>query len=112
MPVRCIHGWIFRPTFGGEGLTGSFVTELLLALEHDAKNLVERIVTEVAGETPDVELTCAAAEGPPAQVLLEAAADAYGGFAGLLLGSVSKQCARHAPCPVVIVRGRQEKGLL
>lgn len=52
------------------------------------------------------------AEGPPAHVLLDTAKDAEllvvgsrgrGGFAGLMLGSVSQHCAHHARCPVVIV---------
>jgi nucleotide-binding universal stress UspA family protein len=53
-----------------------------------------------------------AVEGPAAKSLLAAAASAEllvvgsrgrRGFRGLLLGSVSQQCACHAPCPVVIV---------
>jgi nucleotide-binding universal stress UspA family protein len=57
-------------------------------------------------------------EGQAAKVLVEEARDAdllvvgsrgLGGFSGLLLGSVSQQCAHYARCPVVIVRGRGEE---
>ena len=52
--------------------------------------------------------------GHPAARLLEIADDAElivvghrgGGFPGLPLGSVSRRVATHAPCPVVVVRGR------
>jgi nucleotide-binding universal stress UspA family protein len=69
--------------------------------------VVERVDTE------GVDVRRAVVEGSAAQSLLEAAEDAdllvvgsrgHGGFAGLLLGSVSQQCAQHALCPVVIVR--------
>ncbi len=52
-------------------------------------------------------------EGHAAQVLVSASAGAdmlvvgsrgFGGFDGLLLGSVSGHCAAHAPCSVVIIR--------
>jgi nucleotide-binding universal stress UspA family protein len=51
-------------------------------------------------------------EGAPAKVLVELGRDAdllvvgtrgRGGFAGLLLGSVSQRCVERSPCPVVVV---------
>ncbi|WIB34361.1 universal stress protein [Curtobacterium sp. MCSS17_005] len=61
----------------------------------------------------DVQITSEMVEGPAAAVLLEASQDAaflvlgnrgLGGFKGLLVGSVSQECAQHAACSVIIHR--------
>jgi len=77
---------------------------------------LESIVAKVEREMPeaaDVPIERVVVAGHPAEMLLDAASGAEllvvgsrgrGGFAGLLLGSVSQTCAHHANCPVVIVR--------
>jgi nucleotide-binding universal stress UspA family protein len=83
----------------------------------DARRLLEQTVGDVLGDDPGVEIGVEVAEGHAAPVLVEAARGAallvvgnrgHGGFAGMLLGSVSEHCVRHAPCPVTVVRGGGE----
>ena len=71
-------------------------------------SLLQAHARELAG----VEVERSAVHGAAAPVLLEAARGAaalvvgtrgHGGFVGLLLGSVTQQCAHHASCPFVIV---------
>jgi nucleotide-binding universal stress UspA family protein len=66
-----------------------------------------------AGSALDgLEVTRTVREGSAAKVLIEASEGAdllvvgtrgHGGFVGMLLGSVSAQCAHHSRCPLVIV---------
>jgi nucleotide-binding universal stress UspA family protein len=111
--LRAVNAWLY-PQIGGRGYIPSELLDPEL-LRKTAQERLDGLVDEVVGESPGVELERVVREGPAAQVLVEAAEQAellvvgsrgHGGFAGLLLGSVSQQCAHHAPCPVVIVRGR------
>lgn len=57
-------------------------------------------VTPVVRQGQAADVLCAEAIGAD---LLVVGSRGLGGFRGLLLGSVSNQCASHAPCPVVII---------
>jgi nucleotide-binding universal stress UspA family protein len=77
-----------------------------------AENLVQ-VIKEVLGEDPPVLVQPRIKPGNPAEVLIEESEDAAllvvgtrgrGGFAGLVLGSVSQHVAAYAKCPVTVVR--------
>jgi nucleotide-binding universal stress UspA family protein len=81
-------------------------------LEQSANAIAEKALADLAEDMAGLDVEHVAVEGQPAQVLVDEAEDAellvvgsrgHGGFTGLLLGSVSQQCAHHARCPVVIV---------
>jgi nucleotide-binding universal stress UspA family protein len=76
-----------------------------------ARAQVEQILDRL-GETRPPRIALDAISGSPAEELLRSAVDAdllvvgsrgSGGFARLVMGSVSSQVAHHAQCPVVIV---------
>jgi nucleotide-binding universal stress UspA family protein len=80
----------------------------------DAQQFVAKVVDEVIGSVVSVDVAPIAVEDEPARALVDASRDAdllvvgsHGhGLSGLLLGSVSLECAQHAACPVVIFRDR------
>jgi len=78
-----------------------------------AQEALDRLVEEILPQRAKDRVHARVIRGDAAAVLIEAARDAdllvvgsrgRNEFAELLLGSVSDHCARHAGCPVVIVR--------
>jgi nucleotide-binding universal stress UspA family protein len=121
--LRAVHAWAadYGPGYlgggyasmgGGYGYPGADAGDFVSGMRQAAEEMLERVMAEMAVEADGVEIERQVVQGVAAQVLVAAAgADdllvvgsrGHGGFAGLLLGSVSQQCAHHARCPVVIV---------
>jgi len=113
--LRAVHAWQFA-YLGAPGIEGSFphAGDEFAALHSAAETALDTTLHEVAADANGVEVERRVIQGAPAAVLVGESRDAdllvvgsrgHGGFAQLLLGSVSQQCAHHASCPVVIVRG-------
>jgi nucleotide-binding universal stress UspA family protein len=110
--LEIVYAW-HVPADGGP--FGSGTSSLVLAGE--VAEAAEQVATHAADAArreggPDLEVDAVAVMAPPAAELVDRSKDAdllvvgsrgKGGFAGLLLGSVSHQCVNHAHCPVAVV---------
>jgi nucleotide-binding universal stress UspA family protein len=114
--LRAVHAWQFA-YLGAPGMTGTLprAGNEFEELRNAAEVALDSTLQEVAREAEGVKIERRDVQGAPASVLLKESRDAdllvvgsrgLGGFAQLLLGSVSQQCAHHAECPVVIVRSK------
>ena len=114
--LRAVHAWQFgRIGYAGfEGpvpAIGGDIDEVRAA----AVAALDATVREVLADAADVKIEQRVVEGTAGAALVDESQQAdllvvgsrgHGGFARLLLGSVSQQCAHHAACPVVIVRSK------
>ncbi|WP_237759848.1 universal stress protein [Arthrobacter alpinus] len=86
-------------------------------LEEGTRQLLQDTVTSTFGMPLPANMSTTLVHGQPRQKLIEMSAGSdmlvvgrrgYGGFAGLLLGSVSQACVAHAHCPVLVVNTGKE----
>jgi len=113
-PLRLVYG--FRPVY----VCG--VATIGYDLDRQVRDLDNMLIAEsarVSRRYPDLPVATEVVQGAPASVLLDESAAAQlvvvgsrgrGGFASLLLGSVSAQVAAHATSPVVVVRPPAARG--
>jgi len=111
--VEAVITWHY-PVLASDEFSGAVVPVDVAALEANARETLDQAVEAAvpdAGQRDAVVRTVR--EGSPGHALVEASLDAdmlvvgsrgHGGFAGLLLGSVSTQCVHHARCPVTVIR--------
>jgi nucleotide-binding universal stress UspA family protein len=95
------------------GTSSTLPTHGLTDAGETAKDLLMAAVRDVLGEDPPVLVQPQVKEGSAAKLLIDFSEDAdllvvgssgHGGFAGMLLGSVSQHVTAHAKCTVVVVR--------
>jgi nucleotide-binding universal stress UspA family protein len=87
--------------------------DVACALRGMAARALDAAITRSEEVAPGLPLTTGLLFGPPTLAVAESGADASmlvlgargaGGFAAMLLGSVSRYVASRAPCPVIVVR--------
>jgi nucleotide-binding universal stress UspA family protein len=114
--VRLVTAWQ-TPVVGTYPMSAPLVAGVDDTELHDAAAQEVAAIAVALGPRLDLPVTASVGHGGPAEVLLEASSSASmlvigsrgrGGFARLLLGSTSTQCATHASVPTVVVPGDVE----
>lgn len=107
-PLEAVTTWTYPP----------FADAYLIAdwsPQQDAEQILDAAIGEAFDDSPPAGLTRTVLSGPTARTLIAVSETSgmlvlgsrgHGGFAGLLLGSVSAACAEHAHCPVLVVHTR------
>jgi nucleotide-binding universal stress UspA family protein len=113
-PLIAVHSWWWEPLDGvndGEPWTGDWTQ---ISTQEGA--LLAESLAGWREKYPDVHVEERSARGDPVVDLLEQSRGAAlavvgsrgrGGFAGLLLGSVSQRVLKRASCPVAVVRSQE-----
>jgi nucleotide-binding universal stress UspA family protein len=110
VPLIAVHAWLAAiPLPFGEA-----PGEITQALEDQAHSVLAESIESVRADLPaGLDLRCAVMPASPTHALLAqcrecdllvVGARGHGGFAELLLGSVSHQCMLHSTTPVAIIR--------
>ena len=111
VPLVAIHAWDLSPwmigPMGGAGMVDP------IPLQRALTEMVDEFLAPIREEHPGLETRAKVVEGRPSTALVGASETAglvvvgargLGGFAGLLLGSTSREVLRDAHCPVIVTR--------
>jgi nucleotide-binding universal stress UspA family protein len=112
-----VRAWDYPVFAFGGGLAAAGVSRE--EFERAARESLDAVIDHLLTGEVAIERRCI--HGPAAQALMAEAervrasllvvgSRGHGGFAGLLLGSVSATLAHHAPCPLVIIRREGRHG--
>lgn len=106
--IEAVTAWDYPPSFNAP-------VDVNWRPDLDAETVMRETLDEVFGDARPAELEERVVHGSARTVLIDASRGAsllvvgsrgHGGFAGLLLGSVSSACSEHAHCPVLVLHDR------